>query len=356
MTLENLAYQRLISQGITRSTLASPAEVVSYMGAIQAQDYQGAKWAVGLRLPGSTDAVIERTIAERAIVRTWALRGTLHFVAAQDVGWLLALVAPVIIRKNSRRYRELGLEERTLTQSCEVLLEALQGGRQLDRRSLRKILEENGIDTEGQRFAYMLQRASLEGLICQAGIKRNTPVFVALKDWIPKTEPLERERALAELANRYFTSHGPATEEDFRWWSGLPSNDTRAGLESVKTKLTREIIDGRVYWYGRIPETGAGPLQAYLLPVYDEYLVGYRDHSVILDLPDERKQVFKNGLISPTIVIEGRIAGTWKRTVDKARVAVVTSQFVRFTPAQKEAFEVAARRYSEFLGVPVEWE
>jgi hypothetical protein len=354
--MTEIACTRLINQQIAQSTLRSPEEVVSTMGAIQAQDYAGAKWAIGLRLPGSTDAGIERALAEGTIVRTWAVRGTLHFVAARDVGWLLALIGPRVIAQNARRYRELGLDERTLARSSEALYEVLQGGQMLERRPLRKILEEKGIDTEGQRFAYMLQRASLEGIICQAGMWRNNPVFVALKDWIPKTEPMEREQALAELTNRYFSSHGPATEEDFRWWSGLPSADIRAGLEAVKKELTREIVDGRVFWDRGTPGTGSGPPQAYLLPIYDECLVGYKDRSDILDLPDEGGQVFKNGLISPTIVIEGRIAGTWKRTVDKGRLAVVVSPFIRFTPAQKEAVATVIRRYGEFMEMPVEWE
>ena len=354
--MTDIAHARLVHQQIAQSTLKSPEEAVSHMGAIQAQDYPGAKWGIGLRLPGSTDAGIERALAEKTIVRTWALRGTLHFVAAQDIRWLLALIGPRVITRNARRYRELELDDHTLARSTTVLADALQGGRRLARPALRQILEMKGISTEGQRFAYMLQRASLDGVICQAGMQRNNPVFVALEDWIPKTEPLEREQALAELARRYFTSHGPATGEDFRWWSGLPSADIRAGLDAVKKELTREIIDGWVYWDRGTPGNGSGPIQAHLLPTFDEYLVGYRDRRSILDLPDEGGQVFKNGLISPTIIIEGRIAGTWKRTVDKRRGAVVVTPFIRFTPARREAIAIAIRRYEEFLGMPVEWE
>jgi hypothetical protein len=354
--MTEIARARLVNQQIAQSTLRSPEEVVSHMGAIQAQDYPGAKWGIGLRLSGSTDAGIERALAERTIVRTWALRGTLHFVAAQDIRWLLALVAPVIIRKNARRYRELELDDHALARSNAALADALQGGRKLDRRSLRKILEEKGIDTEGQRFAYMLQRASLEGIICQAGMERNNPVFVTLGEHVPNDEPMTRGDAMTELAKRYFTSHGPATLGDYTWWSGLPVADARAGLEAVKKELTREIVDGRVYWDRGTPGTVSGPLQAYLLPTFDEYLVGYRDRSAILDLPDDRGQVFKKGLISPTIVIKGRIAGTWKRTIDKGRLAVMVSLFIRCTPAQKEAVATVIRRYGEFMEMPVEWE
>ncbi len=386
--MTEIARTRLIHQRIAQSALMSPGEVVSHMGAIQAQDYAGAKWAVGLRLPGSTDAGIERALADRDIVRTWAIRGTLHFVAAKDVRWLLALVAPVIIRKNARRYRELGLAERTLTQSCEVLLEALQGGRLLDRRSLRKILEEKGIDTEGQRFAYMLQRASLEGRICQVGMRKNSPLFAALGEHVPNDEPMTRDDALAELAKRYFSSHGPATLGDFTWWSGLPAADARTGLGTAGPELMRENIHGRDYWSGSVPVIRSGPTEVNLLPVFDEYIVGYKDRSAILDTLRERGLVPKAGMsgpivpvtgrvegnrertvdqdettilaspfapFTPTILINGQVAGTWKRTIDRGEVIIASSPFIPCTHTQKEAYAAAAQRYGEFLDMPVTW-
>jgi len=384
--MTDIARTRLVNQQIAHSTLNSPEEVVSHMGAIQAQDYAGAKWAVGLRPPGSTDAGIERALADRDIVRTWAIRGTLHFVAAKDVRWLLALVAPVIIRKNARRYRELGLEERTLTQSCEVLLEALQGGGLLDRRSLRKILEEKGIDTEGQRFAYMLQRASLEGIICQTGMRKNSPLFAALGELVPNDDPIPRDDGLTELAKRYFASHGPATLGDFTWWSGLPAADARAGLETAGPELMRENINGRDYWSGSVPVIRTGSTEVNLLPVFDEYIVGYKDRSAILDMLRERGLVPKAGMsgpilpatgrvagnrertgdqdgstilanpfvpFTPTILINGQVAGTWKRTIDRGEVIIAPSPFIPCTHIQKEAYSAAAHRYGEFLDMPV---
>jgi len=355
--MTDIARTRLVNQQIAHSTLNSPEEVVSHMGAIQAQDYAGAKWAVGLRLPGSTDAGIERALADRDIVRTWAIRGTLHFVAAKDVRWLLALVAPVIIRKNARRYRELGLEERTLTQSCEVLLEALQGGGLLDRRSLRKILEEKGIDTEGQRFAYMLQRASLEGHICQTGMRGNNPLFVALGEHFRDDRLVTRDDGLTELAKRYFASHGPATLGDFTWWSGLPAADARAGLEANKEELTRIVTGGLSYWCSRtIPEPGKNPSKMVLLPGFDEYFLGYRDHGATLDVMKAKNLVLKNGIIPPAILINGRIAGTWMRTIRKGKVVLAASPFTPFLSGEHDEFAAAARRYGEFLELPVEWD
>lgn len=354
--MDTIARQRLLHQRISGSTFTSPGEVVAHMGAMQAQDYAGAKWAVGLRLPGSTDAGIERALADRSIVRTWAIRGTLHFVAARDVQWLLALVAPVIIRKNARRYRELGLDEGTLDRSSEALLEAVQGGRLLDRRSLRKILEEKGIDTEGQRFAYMLQRASLEGTICQAGMRHNNPVFSEFRGPSTGDEPKPRDDALAELAKRYFAGHGPATLKDFAWWSGLPAADARAGLEAIKEELTRVETGGLVYWCSRIvPEFKENSSKMFLVPGFDEYMIGYRDHEATLDVMKAKQRVFKNGIISPAILINGRVGGTWTRTIGKGKVVVTARPFTPFLAGEHDEFVAAAIRYGEFLGLPVEF-
>jgi hypothetical protein len=245
---EEITRLRLFNQQIAGSRSTSPAEAVSFLGAIQAQDYQGALWAIGLRVPGSTRADIEQAIAGTTSIRTWAMRGTLHFVAASDIRWVLALVAPRIIAGNTRRYRELGLDEHTLSRSSTVLAEALWGGGQLSRTALRTILEKNGISAEGQRIAYMLQRASLDGHIYPGAMERNTPIFLSLDNVVPESKPVDRVAAMAELTKRYFTSRGPATLQDFAWWSGLPVNEARAVLGAVPPYLLQTTIDGRTYW------------------------------------------------------------------------------------------------------------
>src|SRR5918995_379589 len=173
MTMSNIAVHRLHSQQLEHTWLEKPGDLVRYLGAVQAQDYAGAKWSIGLRLPDGTDAGVEREIADNVFVRTWAMRGTLHFVAAPDVRWLLALVAPRIIARNTRRYSELELDERTLARSNAVQAGTLRGGERLDRRSLLAILEEEPRPERRRRAAYMLQRASLDDLICQSAVRRS---------------------------------------------------------------------------------------------------------------------------------------------------------------------------------------
>ncbi len=351
--MQNIAVDRLRSQQIGNTRLRTPREVVAWLGAVQAQDYPGAKWSVGLRLPGSTDAGVEQAIAEKTILRTWALRGTLHFVAAADIRWMLALVAPRVIASNARRYRELELGERTLARSNAVLTKALRGGKQLTRTALFAILEQDGISPRGQRGVFMLQRASLDGLICQGVMRSNDPTFMSLDEVLPKIKTVGRDQALVELAKRYFASRGPATLQDFVWWSGLWAADARAGLEAVKSQFIQGTIDGQTYWRSRSRPTvqNSSPL-VYLLPGFDEYLLGYKDRSASLDEPRYKKLTPTNGMLPPTIVIDGRVVGTWKRTFKKGAVVIASNPFTALTAAEGHAFAAAARRYGEFLGMP----
>jgi hypothetical protein len=216
MNKQDIAIQRLWSQQLKRPNLKLPGDVLTWLGVVQAQDYAGAKWSLGLRLLKCTDTGIEQVIGDKTILRTWILRGTLHFVAFADIRWLVALVAPRIIAGNKRRYRELELDEQTLIRSNDLLMKALQGSHQLNRTALLSILDQNGITTEGQRAAYMLQRASLDGLICQGAMHGNRSTFMRL-DELPPSRAMERDEALTELARRYITSRGPVTLQDFIW-------------------------------------------------------------------------------------------------------------------------------------------
>lgn len=349
----NIAVQRLHSQQIEHTRFKTPSQVVTWLGAVQAQDYAGAKWSVGLRLPGSTEADIEQAISHKTIIRTWAVRGTLHFVAAADVRWMLALVAPRIIAGSARRYKELELDARTLARSNATLAKAVQGDKQLTRTALFAILEQQGISTQGQRGVFMLQRASLDGLICQGVMRSNDPTFRSLDDSLPKTKTLERDEALAELAKRYFSSRGPATLQDFVWWSGLLMTDARAGLEAVKAQFVQETLDGKTYWRSRAkPTTKKTALTAYLLPGFDEYLLGYKNRTASLDEPRYRRLTPTNGMLPPTIVVDGRVVGTWKRTFGKGAVVIAANPFSTFTAADRRAIAVVAQHYSEFLGMP----
>jgi hypothetical protein len=352
---DRIARYRLANHGIANPTFAQPGDVVTWLGAVQAQDYGGALWAIGLRMAGATERSIEQAIAERAIVRTWPLRGTLHFVAARDVRWLLALLTPRIIAHSAGRYRQLDLDEATFARSKEVFAKALQGGKQLTRDEMLQELEQVGISTAGQRGYHLLGRSAQDGLICFGTRRGKQQTFTLLDEWIPLTRSLARDEALAELIRRYFTSHGPATVQDLMHWAGLTAAEAKTGLAATGKVLIQETIADRVYWMPcEAPEINHDTPSVHLLPGFDEYLLGYRDRSAVLD-PAYAQRICPggNGMFSPTIVIDGVVTGTWRRTFKGGAVVIETTPFRSLTAAESDALSAAADRYGEFLGLPV---
>src|SRR5215207_11246225 len=256
MTPTEVTRVRLANQGVAAGRFGKPSGVVRWFGAVQAQDYLGSLWALGLRLRGANEVEVERAVADRSIVRTWPMRGTLHFVAAEDVRWMLGLLGARTVARAAGRYGQLGLDEATFAKSRRVLERALRG-RQLTRPELAAALERVGVATGGQRLIHLLNRSALEGLTCYAARRGKQFTFALLDEWAPSNRSLTREEALAELAARYFRSHGPATLRDFVWWSSLTTADARAGLEMIKPRLVSEVINGRTYWLAS-PAPAAG--------------------------------------------------------------------------------------------------
>ncbi len=349
--MNDIPSARLFNQQISETGLKKADELLSYMVAVQGQDYLGAKWSVGLRLPGSSDADIEKALLDKSIIRTWAMRGTLHLMTASDVRWLLRLLSPRIIAGNARRYKELGLDEDTLARSNEILTKALEK-KELTRTALFDILEQNGISTEGQRAPYILQRASYDGLVCQGIMRGRDPIYFSMES-LPKGDELKGDEALEALARRYFISRGPATLQDFVWWSGIPIADAKKGLEIVKSQLSQENINGQTYYFSHLaPAKHNKTITAYLLPGFDEYIVGYKERSVIMDKAYMKTLTPTNGMLPPTIVIDGKVVGTWKRIINKSKVLVTLNPSRDLTKAENKDISVAIQRYSEFLGIP----
>lgn len=355
MTHLDVTRYRLHNQCISAASLSTPQEVVAWLGAVQAQDYGGAKWALGLRLQCATNVDIEQAFENGAILRTHVLRPTWHFVAPEDIRWLLALTAPRVHAANAYYYRQLELDEALLSRSNAALANALRDGRQLTRAELADVLQQAGIEATAQRLAYLVMCAELEGIICSGARRGKQFTYALLDDRVPTSKTLARDDALAELTRRYFTSHGPATEEDFMWWSGLTRVDVSSSLEMVGQQLALERIDERTYWFDASvqPPRNSSPA-AFLLPNYDEYVVGYTDRSAIFDSTHTHKlDVRRNPLFQNTIVIRGQIVGTWKRTLKKQSVVMETNLFTRLTQAEDRAVASAIQRYGEFLELPM---
>ena len=348
----DVARQRLRTQRLTGPGFKAPADAVRWFGVVQAQDYYGALWAVGQRTANATEARVEQAIANRAIVRTWPLRGTLHFVAAEDVGWIMQHFAPQLAARTARRFLPFGLDRKVFDRCASVIVKALEGGRQLTRPKLYERLERAGIPTR-DRGMHILWQMAHDGLICFGTREGKQHTFVLLEEWVPKRKRLDRDEALAELARRYFTSHGPATLQDFTWWSGLTAPDARRAVEVAGVNAPRTLA----------PRTSPAPrsshdaprtshrASALLLPPYDEYTVAYKDRSAALD--PKHAAATRNGIFSPTIVIDGRIAGLWARRDTASATTISLQPLRRLTPPQSRAIAAAAARYGRFLDRPV---
>jgi hypothetical protein len=357
----DIPHLRLHNQWIAQHDLRTPAEVVAHLGAVQAQDYAGGKWAIGLRLPNATEADIEQAIAERTIVRTWPMRRTLQFVPAADVRWMLALTASRAEAKFTGRQRQLELDSETFRHSGNVLEKALSGSNSLSRQTIYRLFEEAGIRMEGSgpldsgnvRGLHILAHHAQTGLICYGPHQGKQPAFVLLDKWVPESRALDREEALAELAKRYFTSHGPATVYDFAWWSGLAVRDATTGIEMASRHLVKEVIDGRAFWLPPSePDTTDSSRSVHILPPFDEYTVAYKDRSAVV-APEHVGLASSGGVFRPIIVVDGRVVGTWKASARKRTIAVMPMPFDRLNKAVQGGFANAAARYANFLGIPL---
>lgn len=351
MKARELGRHRLQNLHVTRSRCTSASQVVSALGAMQAQDYAGALWAVGLRLPGATLVDIEQAVVERAIVRTWPMRGTLHFVAAADVRWLLDLLSARVVKAATKRREGLALDATTLGKIERTVVRALEGGVALTRDALAERLTSEGISPEGGRLYHCLLWLSLHQVLCFGVPEGKQQTFVLLDEWVPTPTRLGKEASLVELATRYLGSHGPATQQDLMRWAGLTSAEAKVAIVGARA-IASEQVDGVRYYF---PEAQASPTAdskgTFLLPGFDEYILGYRDRSAILAAEHAAKIVpGANGVFRPTIVHDGNVVGTWQATSNKKSVRVVADGFVDLSKTQERAFARAAERYGTFLG------
>ncbi|HEV8633525.1 MAG TPA: winged helix DNA-binding domain-containing protein [Chloroflexota bacterium] len=345
--------QRLANQQLVCPRRAEPGEVVAWLGAVQAQDYPGAKWGLGQRLPGATDGVLDRAFDEGAILRTHLLRPTWHFVAPADVRWLLQLTGPRVKAVIRYHDRTLGLDDGLFRRSNAAIAKALEGGKHLTRTELETPLRAAGIGAKGQTLGHLVMHAELDGVICSGPRRGKQFTYALLEERVPPARAHGRDEALAELVKRYFVSHGPATLHDFAWWSGLTIGDARRGIAMLGSQLVGERVDGLEYW---LAPTTAPPMPetAYLLPNYDEYTIAYRDREVFYDAAQAVAVPRRHNVpFDHAVVVGGRVIGLWRRTFGKGKLAVETQLFVELDEAGRSELRGATERYGRFLGVPV---
>lgn len=344
--------QRLSSHRLDRTAFKRPDEAVAWYGAMQGQDLRHAKWAVGMRCAGVSEADVEQAIADRTLIRTWAMRGTLHLVAADDVIWLLDLVGPRMLeRAAANDVRRFDLDEAAFAAAEKALKRALRG-KVLTRKETYAALERQGVSTAGQRGYHIVSRAALSGLVCQGPLRDKEDTFVLLDEWLTPAGPKPREEAQAELALRYFRSHGPATLDDFVWWSSLTVPAARAGLEAAKSRLVREVVGDVTYWWASETTLLPKPYPAaHLLPRFDEYLLGYTDRSHILVNIPKAEVIHSNGIFRPTVLMSGQIVGTWSSRKRPNGLEYIPEIYGETRQILQEV-EAAAERYGIFLGMP----
>ena len=349
----DIARKRLRNQCLAGTPFETPGDVVHWLGAVQAQDYFGALWAVGLRLQNATEADVEQAIAAKAIVRTWPMRGTLHFLASQDVRWMLALLTPRMTAQSGSRHRQLELSEAVFSRSRDHIVQALRGGKQFTRAEMYQVLEQGKIATTDQRGMHILGHLAQTGLICFGPRRGKQHTFTLLDEWVPPAGPIPREEALAKLASRYFRSHGPATLHDFAWWSGLSVGDAKAGIDSARSRLIQDVVDGTSYWLSDAAHAGktTKPIN-HLLPAFDEYTVAYKDRSAILNPRYAKRLNAGGGMLNPVIVVDAEVVGTWKRSRKGKSVVVAANPFGAL-PEAGSVLAGAAKRYGRFLQTPV---
>lgn len=355
MNLSDITYLRLHNQSLAEPRFEKPKDVVGWLAAVQAQDYAAAKWALGLRMQHATDEIIEKSLNEGEILRTHVMRPTWHFVLPEDIRWMLELTAPQVKKLLAPYNRKLGLDDKLFAKSNAAIAKALKGNTYLTRQELKKVLEGIGIKTDVQRLAHIVMWAELDGLICSGPRREKQFTYALLEERVPRVKKLNRDGALAKLVLKYFTSHGPAQIKDFAWWSGLSIKDAEEGLDAVKSQFTQEVTDNKTYYTSKrsLPKTCNLQPSALLLSVYDEYTIAYKDRSGISDARDIEKMILMGNALTAVIIIDGKVAGTWKREIKKDSVVVMLQTFRKLAGAEKKALSAAATRYGDFINLPV---
>ena len=346
----DIAERRLISQHIQGMDLHSVRDIVNWMGAMQAQDHGMAEWGIGVRLPGSTNRTVEAAINTGEIFRTHLLRTTWHFVSADDIRWMLALRAKQIKTGLATRHKELGLSEEIIRKSNEIFKNAMKGGHHLTRDEIVSELKRADIVITENRASHIMLRAEMDGVVCSGAIKNGKLTYALLEERVPRTNELTKEEALAKAAEKYFNSHGPATLQDFTWWSGLSAGDAKQALELVKQSFISETIDSQTYWFREFrARLKRYPEAVHLLPAFDEYIISYKDRRAMLSDAHFAKIVSTNGIFRPVIVVNGQVVGIWKREVKKDHVVVETEFFTKPNQDTLESIKKASKPFGLFL-------
>jgi hypothetical protein len=335
------------------------AGVVTWLGAMQAQDIGSAAWSFGARLPGLTTAELDAAVERREAVRTWPMRGTVHYVPPRDAHWMLDLMGRRALAGAAKRREFLGLSDEIADRAVGVFAEILRGGKRLTRAQCLAALRERGIEVSGQLGYHLLWYASQHGVTCFAPNVGTEQAFMLLDEWVPDPNRPGPDEALATIALRYFRGHGPAPVTDFAGWTGLPVTQCRRGVAAAGEALVEVSVEGvpmvadRALIEAYSPPPRRRAARMLVLPGFDEFMLGYKDRSLMLDAAHKQAIIpGGNGVFQPTVVRDGRVVGTWRRTVKRTKVEVAVTELVALSTRDHTAVEAAFRPYGHFLGLP----
>jgi hypothetical protein len=348
---------RLAALGLTPALGAdgpvSALAVTRELGALQAQDYGSGVWSLGVR-SGLTLDQVEQAVLDREVVRTWPMRGTIHWVPAEDARWMCELLAAPRSATLATRFAQLGITEADVELSGRLFEEHLR--EPMSRPDVAALLVEHGIDPTDQRNYHLIGHHCMSGLVCQGPVIGRQPSFVLIDAWVPHSRKPSREEALATVAERYVRGHGPVTEKDLAGWLLKPLGLTREALGLVADRMVREELDGQT-WLTHVDARAApdGPSGVHLLPQWDEFLLGYKSRHVTLP-PEHFVRVVpgRNMVFKPTLVVDGEVAGTWRRVQKREHVLVEVTPFADLPARRWRDVEQAAATYGTFLGTEAE--
>ena len=344
-----IARRRLNNLHLSQASLTRPADVVRRLGAVQSQDYGPGKWSIAHRSTGLTDRALDQAFNAGEFLRTHVLRPTWHFVAPEDIRAWLAVTGPRVRQRVARRFEELALDAATLRKSDTLLAKTLEREGALTRAAIRDVFEKKGFDASGQRLPWLLTHSELEATICSGELEGKQQTYALLDSRVPSAKEVDVEAATIELVRRYYTSHGPASVNDFAWWSHLRVADIKAALAELGSELASKEIDGITYWYvpNNLPPLARSPV-VHLLQAYDEYIVGYRETRVGRDPSGIDRKAWRPSIPTGVVLVNGALAGNWKRTIVKETIEIELYLYSSLTEKEERALQKTAEAYGRF--------
>jgi len=350
MTHPEISHYRLTSQKLYKTNPCSPQEIVQHLGAMQAQDYTMAKWAIGSRCD-STEKVIEEAINSAKIIRTHILRPTWHFVASDDIYWMLDLSAPQVKRFTASAAKKYGYDEKKLDQTNSKIEKLLTGNNHLTRDEIMQELNIKKSSSEDFLSAAIMMNAELDGLVCNGKMKGKQITYALLEERVSKPKfKLTKEEALSKLAKRYFESHGPATLTDFSWWSGFPPTTCKLAINAIELQLNSVEIESQKYWFGNdISKDSDFRESVHFLPAFDEILISYKTREASILSEHQSKAFTNNGIFKPIILENGKVIGIWKRTIKKDHAKIETQFFYETESHKKTILFEGIKAFENYL-------